>query len=97
MSAQPNDVIYEKDFCKDIYDLPKKIQDKLGLLIEILYENPFDSRLHTKHLGPPLQDTFSFRITRDYRVGFEFKSSHVIRLLAVDTRDKIYQRMLRKI
>lgn len=97
MSDPQNEIIYEKDFRSDVYDLPRKVQDKLGFFIEIARENAFDSRLHTKPLGPPLQGVFSFRITRDYRVGFEFTRSHIIRLLIADTRDKIYQRLLRKL
>lgn len=96
MSVPQNEIIYEKDFRRDVYSLPRKVQDKLGFLIGILHVNPFDSRLHTKRLGPPLQGAFSFRITRGYRVGFEFKGAGIIRLLAADRRDKIYQRLLRK-
>lgn len=97
MSVPPNEIIYEEDFRRDVHDLPRKIQDKLGFLVEILRENPFDPRLHTKHLGSPLQGAFSFRITRDYRAGFEFSGPHTIRLLIADTRDKIYKRLLRKL
>lgn len=97
MSDPQNEIIYEKDFRRDVYNLPRKVQDKLGFLIEILRADPFDSRLHSKRLGPPLHGAFSFRITRDYRVGFEFKGTGTIRLLAADKRDKIYQRLLKKL
>ena len=97
MSVPPNEIIYEKDFRNDVDDLPKKVQNKLSRLIEILRENPFDPRLHTKRLGSPLQVAFSFRITRDYRVGFIFLDSRIIKLLAADTRDNIYRRLLRKL
>ncbi len=97
MSVPQNEIIYEESFRRDIRDLPEKVQNKLGLLVEILREDPFDPRLHAKHLGPPLQSAFSFRITRDYRVGFEFSNPNTIRLLVADTRDKIYRRLLRKL
>lgn len=97
MSAPLHEIIYEKDFGKDVRNLPRKAQDKLGMLLGILRENPFDNQLHTKRLGAPLHSAFSFRITRDYRVGFEFVASHAIKLLIVDTRDNIYKRLLRKI
>lgn len=96
MSAPQNEIIFEDDFRRDAHGLPGRTQDKLAALIEILRENPYDSRLHTKPLGPPLQGVFSFRITRDYRVGFEFAASHTVKLLIVDTRDNIYRRLLRK-
>lgn len=96
MSARPNEVIYEDDFLKDVRTLPKKVQDKLGFLIEILRNDPFDPRLHTKPLGPPLHGLFSFRIIRGYRVGIEFISPNAIRLIIADRRDKIYKRLQKK-
>lgn len=96
MSVPTNEIIYEKDFWKDVRDLPKKVQNKLGELIDILREDPFDPRLHTKRLGPPIHDAFSFRVTRDYRVGFEFTASRTIKLLIADTRGNTYKRLLRK-
>lgn len=96
MSVPLNDIIYEEDFRKDIRRLPKKEQNKLGALIEILRHNPFDPLLHTKRLGPPLHGALSFRITRDYRAGFEFSASYTIKLLIADTRGNIYKKLLRK-
>ena len=64
--------------------------------MEILQEDPFDSRLHTKPLSAPLQGIFSFRIVRDYRVGFKFYAPRVILVLATDNRDQIYKRLRRK-
>lgn len=97
MSVLPNELVYEPEFRKDVHGLNAKIQEKLTDLIVILCENPFDPRLHTKSLNPPLQNIYSFRITRDYRVGFIFDASHVIRLLIADKRDQIYKRLERKI
>ena len=97
MSKQRNEILYDKDFLKDARALPVEYQEKLAECIEILREDIFDPRLHTKPLSTPLQGVFSFRITRDYRVGFKFHASHVIMLLAVDRRDMIYKRLARKI
>ncbi|MFY9462532.1 MAG: hypothetical protein WAP51_05040 [Candidatus Sungiibacteriota bacterium] len=97
MSDPKNKIVYDKDFLRDVRKLPAVCQQKLAELIEILQEDPFDPRLHTKPLSAPLQGTFSFRITRDYRVGFKFRETYAIQLLAADRRDKIYQRLKRKI
>lgn len=96
MSERPNEIIYGDDFSKDVRQLPIEISGRLSELLEILQENSFDPRLHTKPLGAPLQGLFSFRITKDYRVGFKFLADHTIRLLTADRRDKIYKRLLRK-
>ncbi|MEK7192203.1 MAG: hypothetical protein AAB646_01655 [Patescibacteria group bacterium] len=97
MSAPRNEVVYDKDFLKDVRKLPAELQDKLAQLLEIFRENIFDSRLHTKPLSVPLQGMFSFRITRDYRVGFKFIAQRVVKLLVADRRDNTYQRLRRKI
>lgn len=97
MSVPANEFIYDKDFIKDVRNLPRRIQNKLSRLLEILKENVFDPRLHTKPLSSPLKGMFSLRVTRDYRAGFKIRAPRVIQLLAVDTRDKIYQRLLRKV
>ena len=96
MSGQKNEIIYDNNFIKDTNKLPAECQYKLADLLEILKEEPFDPRLHTKPLAAPLQGLFSFRITRDYRVGFKFHAEYVIRLLAADKRDAIYKRLRRK-
>lgn len=93
MSDPRNEIIYDKSFLKDIQKFPAECQNKLSELMEILREDPWDSRLHTKPLSAPLQGIFSFRITRDYRAGFKFRAAHVIQLLAADRRDKIYKRL----
>ncbi|MDP3778636.1 MAG: hypothetical protein Q8R30_01130 [bacterium] len=67
MSEPKNEISYDKDFLKDAYALPAKYQEKLAECIEILQEDIFDQRLHTKSLSAPLQGVFSFRIMRDSR------------------------------
>ncbi len=96
MSNPRNEILYDKEFLRDTRKLPIKCQNKLAELLELLSNDAFDSRLHTKPLSPPLQGLFSFRIVRDYRVGFKFKSNHIIQLLAADRRDRIYKRLARK-
>lgn len=97
MSDQRNEIVYDSDFLRDVRKLPSECQNKLAELIVIFQKDPFDPKLHTKPLAAPLQGVFSFRITRDYRVGFKFLATHVIRLLAADNRDQIYKRLRRKL
>ena len=97
MSDPRNEIFYEKVFLRDSRKLPAECRYKLAQLIEILQNDPFDSQLHTKPLSAPLQGLFSFRISRDYRVGFKFRAARVIQLLIVDKRDKIYKRLRRRL
>ncbi len=93
--AEKGRIFYGKNFLRDAQRLPKEAQQKLASLLEILADDPFDPRLHGKALGPPLRGKFSFRITRDWRVGFEFLDAHTIHLLAAERRDRIYKRLER--
>ena len=95
MSGPTNYIYYDDEFRRDVRKLPSGLQTKLASLIEFLSQDHFDPRLHTKPLGSPLEGLYSFRITRDYRVGFFFSASHTIRLLAADHRSRIYKRLLR--
>lgn len=90
-----NEVEYSDGFLKDLRRLPRKEVEKLSILLEFLREDVFDARLHTKPLGPPLKNKYSFRITRDWRVGFMFLGPNRIKLFAVDHRSKIYEKMKR--
>jgi len=71
--------------------LPKRQQAKLGDLLVLLQQNPFDSKLHTKQLRGVLTGFYSFRITRDWRVIFEFADPATIQLLRVAHRKDIYR------
>jgi len=90
-----NEIEYGDGFLGDLRRLPREVYEKLGFLVELLRENVFDPRLHTKRLETPLKDKYSFRITRDWRVGFMFSGRNRIKLLLVDNRDTIYERMRR--
>lgn len=92
---EKNEIEYGDGFLSDLRHLPREVVEKLRFLLELLPENAFDPRLHTKPLGTPLKDKYSFRITRDWRVGFMFSESHRIKLLIADHRDKIYERIRR--
>lgn len=91
------EILFDDDFRKDVLKLSSRVQEKLADLLMIAEGNIFDPRLHTKRLKPPLSNFFSFRIIRDYRVGFIFITSNQVRLLTADNRDQIYKKLLRKI
>lgn len=93
--GERNEVEYGDGFLKDLRRLPRKEVAKLSILLGFLREDVFEGRLHTKPLGPPLKDKYSFRITRDWRVGFMFSGPNRVKLLLADHRSKIYERMRR--
>ncbi len=81
---------YSEYFRKAVKKLPESQQKKLAELLVIFSENPFYPLLHTKRLMGKLSDTYSFRITRDYRALFVFESKDVIKLESVGHRKDIY-------
>lgn len=85
------EILYHGNFLKSAARLPGKLQQKLGQLIELARENPFHPKLHTKHLGGELAGLLSFRITRDWRVMFQFISHGTIQLLRVANRKDSYR------
>jgi len=83
-------VVYNNSFLKSAQKLPKPQQNKLAQLLENLRENPFHSKLHTKSLTGPLTGLYSFRITRDWRVIFQFQTLDTIKLIEIGHRKNIY-------
>jgi len=84
-------VSYGGKFLKSARKLPKPQQEKLAKLLTLLQKNPFDETLHTKPLKAELSGLYSFRITRDWRVIFQFLSSDQIQLVEVGHRKEIYR------
>lgn len=84
-------VRYSDSFLRSARKLPKEQQKKLASLIELLSKNPFHPKLHSKHLAGKLSGLYSFRITRDWRVIFQFVSSQEIELIDVANRKDIYR------
>ena len=84
-------LVYGNHFLKSVKKLPKEQQKKLAELLEIIQENPFYSKLHTKSLSGQLSGLYSFRITRDWRVIFQFISPDTIQLIEIGHRKDIYQ------
>jgi len=86
-------LLYTDSFLKSARKLPKPQQNKLALLLEVLQKNPFQPKLHTKSLVGPLTGFYSFRITRDWRVIFQFLSPETIKLVEIGHRKDIYQKL----
>lgn len=84
-------IVYSRDFVKAAGGTPKPIQQKLAILLEILERNPFDEKLHTKPLMGKLKNFYSFRITRDWRVIFNFVNSNGVFLVNIAHRKDIYK------
>ncbi len=82
---------YGSGFLKSARKLPRAGQVKLARLAKLIVDNPYHSKLHTKHLSGELTGLYSFRITRDWRVIFKFLSPIDVMLIEVAHRKDIYR------
>jgi len=67
-------------------NLEQKFRNKL----EILKNNPFDSRLKTHKLSGKLKDLWSFSIEYDQRVVFYFIDPDKIVFIDIGNHDQVY-------
>jgi len=84
-------IVYSGSFVKSADSLPNEIQEKLDALLVTLAEDPFHPTLHTKRLSGKLNNFYSFRIAKDWRVVFAFVEENTLRLAAVGHRKDIYR------
>ena len=82
---------YTKGFVKSIKKIPPNQRIKLARLLEVLEIQTYSPLLHTKPLTGKLTGFYSFRITREYRVIFQFIESTIIKLVNVAHRKDIYR------
>jgi len=84
-------LVYSRHFLSSAKKLSNQIQDKLARKLELLQKNPFHPLLHTKPLTGQLFGFYSFRITREWRVIFQFLAPEIIKLIEVGHRKDIYK------
>lgn len=83
-------IVYAEEFWKQFQKLPAEIQDQYRKQEALFRENWQDARLHAKKLhGHPV--TFSFRITRNYRVLFLFVDDQVALFATIGHRKDAYR------
>lgn len=82
-------ILYAEEFAKQLQNLPTDIQRLYRKQEAIFRLNWRDSRLHVKKLrGEPL--TFSFRVTRAYRVLFVLVESETVLFATIGHRKDAY-------
>jgi addiction module RelE/StbE family toxin len=84
-------ILLDDNIIEDAKKLPKRIQEKLARLLEILQNNPFHPLLHSKKLTGDLIGFLSFRITQEWRVIFYFQKTDVIKIIKIGHRKDIYK------
>ena len=84
-------VVFSGKFLKSAGVLPSKLQAKLDSLVSLLESNPHHPLLHSKELTGNMTGFWSFRITREWRVIFQYLAPDTIQLLRVVHRKDAYR------
>ena len=84
------EVKYSNKFLKRLSRLPRRLVEQACEKEKIFKENPFDLKLDTHKLHGKDKDSWSFSITRKYRIKFIFIGENTVLFLEVGTHD-IYQ------
>ena len=71
-------ISYTSDFRNAYRRLPGHIQDATDRKDALFRNEPFQPTLRTHKLHGPLQGLWSFSVTRDYRILFEFVKDEAI-------------------
>ena len=82
---------YHKGFIREFKELPQPIRLKAAHLEVLFREFPFHPQLKTKKLQGKLQHLYSFRITRDYRIIFQFTAAEEAEFLMIKHRKDVYR------
>lgn len=85
-------IVYAPRFLKSAKRKPNNIQRTLANHLSLLQKNPFHPRLHTKRLSGSLAGFLSFRVSRDWRVVFQFLDAQTVKLLRAADRKDIYRK-----
>ena len=65
-------IVLGNQFIKSTKSLTPKIQAKIDVLLDLLEKDMRNPLLHTKELTGDMAGFWSFRITREWRVLFQF-------------------------
>lgn len=83
-------VIHTANFDRLCGKLPKDVQRLFHIQEKRFLNNWRDVRLHTKKLHG-LEEVFSFRVTRNWRVLFYFQNPTITIFFEIDNRKDIYR------
>jgi len=78
---------YSSKFTRQFKKLPKNVK-RFALDCEKLFrENPFDTKLKTHKLHGTMQEYWAFSISYNYRIGFTFIDTNIVRFHAIGSHD----------
>jgi len=85
------EIIYTETFEKLFNQLPKRIRQKAIRKIKLFEQNPFLPILKVEKLYTSLENLWSFRIDRSYRIIFTFLKENKVVFYFIGHHNKIYR------
>lgn len=76
---------YERDFSKSLKKYSSSEKNRIKNKIQIFLNNPFNPSLRTHKLKGRLRDYWSFSITYNLRILFEFIDSQTVGFIDIGT------------
>ena len=84
-------LLFGSEFLASVKKLDAHLKERVQQQLELLQQDVFSAKLHTKPLHGKLAGFYSLRVGRDYRIIFQFRDGQEIVLLDIKPRDKIYR------
>lgn len=84
-------LVFGRNFFSSIKKLDERLKTKTDKQLKLLQQNPFHPKLRSKHIHGKLDDFYSFRVGKDYRVIFKFLQNKTIQLLTIKHRKEVYK------
>lgn len=81
------ELLYAPSFVRRIKKLPKRLQDEIFEKIELFKSNPKDISLKVHPLHGKFSGSYSFSISYEYRIIFEYQGKNNVILLDFGDHD----------
>ena len=81
------EIEYSPKFSRQFKKLSKEIKESALKGEKLFRANPFDSKLRTHKLQGRMKEYWAFSISYDYRIGFTFIDSDLVRFHAIGSHD----------
>jgi len=85
-------VIIHRGFAKQFGKANSKIKEQFRVRRDLFIVSPYHSLLFTHPLTGDRTGQWSFNVTGDWRVVFEFNNSDTVTFLEIGTHDSLYKK-----
>ena len=81
------EIEYSPKFTRQFKKLPKEVKESALECEKFFKKNPFDQKLKIHKLHGTMKEYWAFSISYNYRIGFTFVDTNLVRFHAVGSHD----------